>query len=206
MKLMAEVMDIQKESYSIRPSRWVSILAIMTSLALVGNYTLVTIPNVELGSVILFVTAFLFGARMGLWSTLLMSVVYGSINPWGGFIPQIWFSQVVGWLFIVSVGALMGVKGPRLNRSATNALELGLVGAIVTLMFDLTTNLGYSWAFGVPYDAALVAGFPFLVLHVFSNALIFAAIVPRIESTVRLHLATQIWDVEIKNTQSWSEE
>lgn len=199
-------MDAQNESYSIRPSRWVSILAIMTALALVGNYTLVTIPNVELGSVILFVTAFLFGARMGIWSTLVMSVVYGSINPWGGFIPQIWISQVIGWLFIVSVGALMGVTGPRLNRSATSSLEIGIVGAIVTLMFDLVTNLGYSWAFGVPYDAALIAGLPFLVLHVFSNALIFAAIVPRIESTVRLHLATQIWDVEIKNMGSWSED
>ncbi|NOR38907.1 MAG: hypothetical protein GQ580_04890, partial [Candidatus Thorarchaeota archaeon] len=62
--------------YSMKPSRRVSITSIMTALALIGNYSLVAIVNVELSSTILFTTAFVFGFPMGVACVLLMSIIY----------------------------------------------------------------------------------------------------------------------------------
>jgi hypothetical protein len=63
-------MEALRARHSMKPSRRVSITSIMTALALIGNYWLVSIPNVELGSTILFATAFVFGFPMGIFRML----------------------------------------------------------------------------------------------------------------------------------------
>ncbi|MGY5880475.1 MAG: hypothetical protein RTV31_09490 [Candidatus Thorarchaeota archaeon] len=169
-------------------SRWVAVTAIMSALALVGNYVLVAVPNVELGSGVLFVTAYLFGLGMGLWCVILVSIIFAFFNPWGPFIPPIWIAQVIGWIFMILAGTLLG-HGKN-NRSWTNGMiiELSIVGAVVTLFFDLITTLGYSLWFGVPYFLAVIAGLVFIGIHVVSNAIIFPAIVPVLDMTMRKQL------------------
>ena len=44
-------------------TRWIAVAAIMTALVLIGNYVLVVIPNVELGTVLIFLTGSLFGLK-----------------------------------------------------------------------------------------------------------------------------------------------
>ncbi len=193
-------METQWSSRAMRGSRWISITAIMTALALVGNYVLVAIPNLELGSTVLFVTAYIFGATMAIWSTLIMSIVFGVINPWGGFIPQIWASQVIGWFYIITVGSIMakeGAEGKRLNPSKW---ELAITGAFVTLIFDQITNIGYSVTFGVPFLVAVIAAIPFTILHVISNGVIFSQVVPVLDKTLRKQLKDLIWSPESKGT------
>ncbi|MHA2024430.1 MAG: hypothetical protein ACW98U_00910 [Candidatus Thorarchaeota archaeon] len=177
-------------------SRWVSITAIMTALALVGNYALVSVPNLELGSSILFVTAYIFGAQMAIWSTLIMSLLFGVINPWGGFIPQIWLSQVIGWLYIVSTGAIMGRVGKTGKRLEPRKWELALTGAVVTFIFEQVTNIGYSVTFGVPFIIAITAAIPFTILHILSNAIVFSQVVPMLDSALTRQLKGLIWNAE----------
>jgi hypothetical protein len=177
-------------------SRWVSITAIMTALALVGNYALVAIPNLELGSTVLFVTAYIFGAYMAFWSTLIMSVLFGLVNPWGGFIPQIWASQVIGWFYIVTIGSIMGRRGVEGKRLEPKKWELAITGAFVTFMFDQITNLGYSVTFGVPFLFAFAAAIPFTLLHVVSNAIIFSQVVPMLDVVLTRQLKDLIWSAE----------
>ncbi len=160
----------------------------MSALALVGNYVLVAIPNVELGSGVLFVTAYLFGIEMALWSVFLVSIIYAFFNPWGPFIPTIWITQVIGWIFMVTTGTLMGRQERDGQRSRALLLELAVVGAIVTLFFDLITTLGYAVWFAIPYFVAVIAGFPFMLVHVVSNTILFPAIVPRLDMTMRTQL------------------
>ena len=169
-------------------SRWVAITAIMSALALVGNYVLVAIPNVELGSGVLFVTAYLFGIEMALWSVLLVSIIFAFFNPWGPFIPTIWVAQVIGWIFMVTTGSLMGRQERTGQKNRELYMELALVGAIATLFFDLITTLGYVVWFGIPYFAAVIAGIPFIAVHVISNAILFPAIVPRLDITIKNQL------------------
>jgi hypothetical protein len=184
----------------IRDSRWVSITAIMTALALVGNYALVAVPNLELGSTVLFVTAYIFGMQMAIWSTLIMSLLFGIINPWGGFIPQIWISQVIGWFYIIAIGSIMGTSGTSGKRLEPRKWELAITGAFVTFIFEQVTNLGYSATFGVPFFLAVTAAIPFTALHIISNAVIFSQVVPILDRALRKQLKDLIWsaDLEVK--------
>lgn len=177
-------------------SKWISITAIMTALALVGNYALVAVPNLELGSTVLFVTAYIFGAPMAIWSTLIMSLLFGIINPWGGFIPQIWVSQVIGWFYIVIIGAIMGRQGKSGKRVEPRKWELAITGAFVTFIFEQITNLGYSTTFGVPFFLAATAAIPFSVMHIVSNTVIFSQVVPMLNSALRTQLKDLIWNAE----------
>jgi hypothetical protein len=174
--------------HSSSRSRWVAITAIMSALALVGNYVLVAIPNVELGSGVLFLTAYFFGLQMGFWCVLVVSIIYAFFNPWGPFIPTIWLAQIVGWLFMVLTGYLMRHEGSNKDWTSSAILEIAVVGAFVTLFFDLVTTLGYAIWFGIPYFIAVIAGLPFIFLHVVSNAIIFPAIVPRLDVTLKKQL------------------
>lgn len=174
--------------HSSSKSRWVAITAIMSALALVGNYVLVAIPNVELGSGVLFLTAYLFGLQMGFWCVLVVSIIYAFFNPWGPFIPTIWLAQIVGWLFMVVTGYLMRRQGSNKDWTKFAYLEIAIVGASVTLFFDLVTTLGYAIWFGIPYFIAVIAGLLFIILHVVSNAIIFPAIVPRLDKTLSQQL------------------
>ena len=189
-------LELAKPKYSVSDSKRVSITAIMTALTLVGNYSLVVIPNVELGSVILFLTAYIFGAPMAVTCTLIMTVVYGTINPWGAFIPEIWIAQVISWLFMITAGAIIGQKGPEMPDRPHSSLTLGGIGAFLTLFFDLVTSLAYSLVFQVPYFLAVISGIPFFALHIISNAILFAYVVPSLEPILRFQFASQIWDFD----------
>ncbi|MCK4484931.1 MAG: hypothetical protein KAU89_08900 [Candidatus Thorarchaeota archaeon] len=199
-------MEALRARYSMKPSQRVSITSIMTALALVGNYSLVGIPNVELGSTILFTTAFVFGFPMGVTCVLLMSIIYASFNPWGPFVPHIWLTQVIGWLFMVAVGAIMGNRVTENSSGEPQRQELAGVGAFVTVFYDLITTLGYSWAFSVPYSVALISLLPFMIIHVVSNTLIFAAVTPRINSILQTQFLSAIWVSPTEPLQELSEE
>jgi hypothetical protein len=192
-----EAYESRKEK---RGSRWISITAIMTALALVGNYALVAIPNLELGSTVLFVTAYIFGAQMAIWSTLIVSLLFGLINPWGGFIPQIWVSQIIGWFYIVTIGSIMGRRGTNRKQLEPRKWELATTGAFVTFIFEQITNLGYSATFGVPFFIAVTAAIPFTLLHIVSNAVIFSQVVPMLDTALTKQLKDLIWsaDSEVK--------
>jgi len=178
----------------------------MTALALIGNYSLVAIPNVELSSIILFTAAFVFGFPMGVTCVLLMSIIYASFNPWGPFVPQIWFTQVIGWLFMIATGAIMGSRASENSSGEPQRQELAGVGAFVTVFFDLITTLGYSWAFSVPFLFALISLLPFMVIHVVSNTLMFAAVTPGINSILKTQFLSAIWVSPTETLQELSEE
>jgi len=199
-------MKALRARYSMKPSRRVSITSIMTALAVIGNYSLVAIPNVELGSTILFTTAFVFGFPMGVACVLLMSIIYASFNPWGPFLPQIWLTQVIGWLFMVAVGAIMGSRTSENSSGAPQRKDLACVGAFVTVFFDLITTLGYSWAYDIPYLVALISLVPFMIIHVVSNTLLFAAVTPGIDSIMKTQSLSAIWVSPTETLQELSEE
>jgi len=160
----------------------------MAALALVGNYALVMVPNVELGSTILFATAFLFGLQMAVWCVFLVSIIFAFFNPWGPFIPAIWLAQVIGWLFMVAAGWMMRRTGER-QWTRTGIIELSLVGAIATLFFDLVTTMGYSWSFSIPFAIALISLLPFTLIHVLSNAIIFPLVIPRLDMALKRQIS-----------------
>ncbi|MFQ5831766.1 MAG: ECF transporter S component [Candidatus Thorarchaeota archaeon] len=183
---------------NINRSKRVSIIAMMTALALVGNYTLVMIPNVELGSSILFVTSYIFGFSIGASCAVIMAIVFGSINPWGIPIPEILITQILGWLYIVAAGSLMGTNQKLSKTTHVDVLRLGAAGVFLTLFFELLTNFGYAIAFGLPYWVTILTGIPFTVVHVVSNAIIFAAATPRLDNIIKTQFESYIWETSVE--------
>jgi len=169
------------------PSRHVAIISIMTATTLVGEYALVLIPNVELGTTVLFFTGLVFGAQVAVPCAILSSIVFASINPWGVFIPQVWLAQLIGWLYVVTAAHLARTPDREIGWRG-----LAILGAAVTIEFDLVTNIGYSLAFSVPYWVAVLAGLPFMIIHVVSNAWLFALAIPRLERALLPALNSQI--------------
>ena len=184
----------------IRRSKWVALSSIMTALALVGNYALVTIPNVELGTAILFLTAYTFGPYMAIWCTLIMSIIFSSLNPWGGMIPLIWLAQVIGWMYVSIAGGILG------RSQSTSRTDLLVTGFIATLIFDIATTVAYSLSFSIPILVAFVTGMWFIVVHIVSNAILFPFIIPVINKAIHDGLASMIWESDDTTLEILAEE
>jgi energy-coupling factor transport system substrate-specific component len=175
----------------------------MTALAMVGTYIFIAVPNVELGSAVFFITGLIFGLEIGLTSMLISSIIFSVINPWGAFIPLIWFSQAIAWTIVVMAGYLSS----RIEITQENVTKfLGLMGFVVTLLFDLITDLGYSVSFSVPFLVAIVAGLPFHIIHIVSNVIIFSLGIPPIERIIRNSLSDMIWEKSIDTSLTVQEE
>ena len=91
----------------------------------------------------------------------------------------------------------MGRQGKSGKRLHPSGRELAITGAFVTIIFEQITNLGASITFGIPFLAAVISAIiPFSVVHVVSNAVIFAQVVPRLDTALREQLKDLIWNAE----------
>ncbi len=172
----------------------VAVTGMMTALALVGLYSLTAIPNVELGSVVLFSTAYLFGLGVGVMCALLVSIIYAVFNPWGTSVPLIWFTQLIGWSFMVLIGELLRRRKNR-RSMRQQQFTFAIAGITTTLYYDIITNVGFALTANVAVLVVLIAGIPFMIVHVISNGVFFPMSVPLIERAVA-ELLTSFVDVE----------
>jgi hypothetical protein len=163
-----------------------SLIAILAATALAGNYALSGVPNVEISSIIVFLSGFLFGTTVGTLVGFTTMTIYQFLNPWGAFILPIGGTVIACTIFIGIVGGIVG-RNFRFGKTIEVGWVTGLafLGVMTTLFFDLVTNYAYSLTFGVPYILALATGFPFLVLHIISNALFFGFLTPAITQVVQ---------------------
>lgn len=153
-------------------------VAMMTALATALAYATVSLPNVTLMDVVVFVAGWTMGARAGAAVGCLSWVVYGVLNPYG-------FNPIV-WLATMTCEALYGLAGglvrralpPHLHVGLREALMLGGLGFLATFTYDLATNLAYALVFNVPLLLALAMGVPFALIHELSNLVIFTSAAP----------------------------
>jgi LytS/YehU family sensor histidine kinase len=162
----------------LHPKRTVAIrvafIAIFAALAIGGNYVLSAIPNVELSSVMVFLSGFLFGPFIGALVGFIAMLIYQLWNPWGTFLPPIGLAVIGCTIFIGIVGGILGQALRRLDHSDNRwFLVPALFGILLTLFFDLVTNFAYSLTFGIPFIITIITGLPFMIIHIASNAVLF---------------------------------
>lgn len=156
-------------------ARKVSIITIMVALCIGTNYALLGIPNVKIMDLLVFICGFMFGPIAGASVGILSWAVYGAINPYG-FVPQVWVATM---LFESVYGLTGGFLGRYLASIDFNELHvslgifIGATGFILTLVYDLSLNVVYAFAYNEPVVVAMIVGIPFTVLHEVSNALLF---------------------------------
>lgn len=148
----------------------------MAALTAAAGYALHGIPNVEVMTLMAFAGGWLTGAGGGAAVGVLGMTIYTFINPYGAAVPLLAAAQIASMGFVGVCGGLWGGRGEAGPRRPS-ALGLGALGVGLTFVYDLTTNvaIGVSFSQLIP---TLVAGIPFALIHIGSNALVFAVAGP----------------------------
>ncbi|MFX1492360.1 MAG: ECF transporter S component [Promethearchaeota archaeon] len=152
----------------------VALIAVLAALAIGGNYALSAVPNIELSSVMVFLSGFLFGPIIGALVAFIAMLIYQLWNPWGAFIPPIGLAVIGCTIVIGIVGGILGKAMQGLDYSDSSWFLLPILfGVLLTLFFDLVTNFAYCFTFGIPFIVVLITGLPFMMVHIPSNAILF---------------------------------
>ena len=154
-------------------SKNLAVIITLTALAVGTNYTLISLPNVKLMDFICFIGGFLFGSLAGALIGILSWLVYGVLNPYG-FVLQVWIATIVS-------EAIYGVAGGFLRKANINfsgkslgqIVFLGNIGFLLTLIYDVITNIVYAHVIGQNLLVAMAIGAPYTLLHEVSNAFLF---------------------------------
>jgi hypothetical protein len=161
-------------------SRPLAVLTILSALCLAIQLTPRPLPNVEFTSLLVFIVGSFFGGFIGCILGALVMLANGFLSPWGLAGLMLPF-QILGMGLVGIAGGLYG-KTRKNSVGANSIAETGILGAFLTLTYDVITNFGVSVSLmltGVdPLPAmitALISGAPFALIHVGSNLLIFSA-------------------------------
>ena len=159
--------------------------ALLAGAAVAGGYTLMAVPNVEVVTAILFIAGYAVGLGRGLIAAVTASLIYFGLNPQGGSFPPLLAAQVLGMGAAPLAGSLM----VRISSSALRQrILLGSMGLIITLWYDIHTNLAFPFYAGMNAKgiaATLVLGIPFSAVHIASNVAIFMFLVPPLMKLLR---------------------
>jgi hypothetical protein len=177
--------DLAADSRSFhRQATRASVIAVMTAACIVSNYLLIGVFNVKLMDLIVFSSGFLFGPAVGASVGVLTWLVYGTINPYGFSLPVLISTSLMESLYGIA-GGLLGTNGKgKMGIGLTSNLKFGIVGFLLTFLYDLVTNIVSGLSAGIPLMVALITGIPFAIAHEGSNAAFFFLGAPPLISAV----------------------
>jgi hypothetical protein len=162
----------------------IALMGVLIALAIALKLPILSIPNVELLTFVIFASGFLLGAIEGaLVGVIAMSIYTTLISPYGIPPLPIAIAQIVSMGLIGLAGGLasMMVRVAAWRRTLSNhlpfAIAMGICGAALTIVYDLLTNLAVAFVMG-QWMPVLLAAVPFALLHILSNLAIFLILSP----------------------------
>ena len=159
--------------------------AIFCAMAIAMGYSLMMVPNIELITVIIFLS----GVTLNLWWGALVGLVamgiYSGLNPLGSGLsfPPLFFAQIIAMSLCGIIGGLLKPVFFTKDYNIYRLFLLALTGFVVTVIYDVFTLVSYPLVSGLGLPgvlASLVKGLGFTLLHEISNAFIFLITVPRV--------------------------
>ena len=159
--------------------------AIFCAMAIAMGYSLMMVPNIELITVIIFLS----GLTLNLWWGALVGLVamgiYSGLNPLGSGLsfPPLFFAQIISMSLCGLIGGLLKPIFFTEEFNAYQLFFLAVTGFFVTVIYDIFTLVSYPLFSGLGFAgilASLVKGLGFTLLHEISNAFIFLITVPRV--------------------------
>lgn len=152
-------------------------MGVFTALPIVLKIPILQIPNVEFFTFVVFTSGFLLGIIEGGVVGALSMGIYTVFNPYGLAPIPIAAAQVVSMFIIGLVGGLL--FSLRLFRGVTlvTFVWMGVVGFILTLLYDFLTNSGVAIVMG-SFVPVMLAAIPFSLTHLISNIIIFVILTP----------------------------
>jgi len=153
----------------------IAVVACLVALSIATNYALIGVWNVKLMDFIVFVGGFCFGPVVGVLIGVVSWAVYGTLNP-QGFVFPIWLATMFSETIYGIAGGLLrnGLKGNLRGEWWRASVFFASVGALLTLVYDVVTNVVFGLTVGWNVVFAVVVGFiPFGLVHVASNLFFF---------------------------------
>lgn len=158
-------------------TRRLAILTILSALCL-GIQLTPRLPNVEFTSLLVFLVGAFFGVILGSLLGTVVMLVNGFFSLYG-FAGLMLPFQIVGMIVVGVVGGWYG-RTKKGIITLSSAGETAVLGASLTLFYDIITNFGVaisSMLAGMPllpaFLIAIIYGAPFSLVHVASNFLVF---------------------------------
>jgi uncharacterized membrane protein len=152
-------------------------LAIITTfcaLSIGTDYAMFGLWNVKLMDFLVFIGGFCFGPAVGVLVGVISWAVYGTLNPQGFVLPVL--------LATTFSETIYGIAGGLLRKAITDFKEemwkasvlFASVGALLTVTYDVITNIVFGLTAGWNVVFAVVFGFvPFGLAHEISNSVFF---------------------------------
>lgn len=165
-------------------SRRAAAIAVLTAASISTNYLLIGVVNVKLMDLIVFSSGYIYGCLAGVMVGVLTWLVYGTLNPYGFSLPILIATMLCETLYGV-VGGLLARRGFWDGGFIDGAVSFGVLGFLLTSIYDLMTNIVSGLVAGVPIAVALIAGVPFALIHEISNALLFSLGAPPLIRVLR---------------------
>ena len=168
--------------------RWL-VASMLTALAVTVGYLFAPVPNLELITAVIVAAGFLTGPGFGLLTGAAAMLIYSLFNSWGAPMPLLLLAQITGMALAGAVGGLLPplrwLERPPMIRGAL----FGLIGFVLTLVYDIMTTLSFAPVLTGGDSGKILAifinGALFYGLHLLSNTLIFALLLPLLLERLR---------------------
>jgi hypothetical protein len=168
-------------------------IATFVAIGIVAGLALSAIPNVELVTAVSFTAGFLLGTSAGVLTGGLTEGLFAGFHPMGSSLGLLLVTQIFGMALAGAAGSwACALSGSRSHGKRFRSAVVGL-GVLATLVFDILTNLAFPVMAGFSvsgYMVTLIAGAPFAVVHLVSNALVFSFVVtpllPRLQKALAI--------------------
>ncbi|MGB9561495.1 MAG: ECF transporter S component [bacterium] len=154
----------------------ITLIAAFVGLAVGFGYALAFLPNIELITFTIFTSGIILGPIYAALVGILSFSIYSAFNPYGMaplplFIVQIFSGGIIG-LF----GGIFSKGLKKIKKHHLRALLASTIGIVVTVIYDILTNIAAYISIGNPELSLwvfIVAGLSFSLLHIISNGLVF---------------------------------
>lgn len=160
-------------------SKKLAIIIVLTALSIGTNYVMISLYNVKLMDLIVFIGGFCFGPIVGALIGIISWAVYGTLNPLG-FSLHIWLATMFSESIYGVAGAFMRKSLNRdgineiINRGVNTCVFFGVLGMFLTFVYDVITNIVFGYVNNWSILFAVIFGFvPFGLVHMVSNAFFF---------------------------------
>jgi hypothetical protein len=176
----------------IQRTRRATLAGLLVALIVAAGYSLAGIPNVELVTLLVYVSGFLLGPRLGPVVGATSWGVYSVLNPMGAAVPPVLAAQVVSGALIGLAGACTGPIILERTRRPVGMLLCGLSGMILTLVFQALVNGAAFFTFvddrGIgAFWAYLAGGIAFTAMHLVWNTSVFLVTLRPVMAVLNRH-------------------
>ena len=159
--------------------------SIFCAMAIAMGYSLMMVPNIELITVIIFLSGVTLNIWWGALVGLIAMGIYSGLNPLGSGLsfPPLFIAQVIGMSLCGAIGGIFKPFFFVKKYNLSKFVLLGFVGFSVTFIYDVLTLISYPIFTGLGFAgiiASLIKGLGFTLLHEISNIFIFLITVPRV--------------------------